>query len=485
MERPTKELDFSERRLQRAMRYVSDGWIPLNPALLYTVRLKINDPAVTSDQVLDYLKQDLALFSLCFRRLAELLASKGVTLPQDTSLRTLIETAGLDELKRLLATPDLGSSNHSIDSAGPQQLKRLQEALLSATTAEVLCDEAEIDPQLGFATSVLRQLGLTLIAWNYPQVYQAAITRVRTTGNLDAALTTELGFAPMTLALRLVKSWGLTNCAAVATFTAEGERLDSGDIAGISTNLAAICRTGEALARANNPELYPSARSDWQEAQAEISRRLGPAGMAMIQECFERRCGAYLELIPDIFRPGMIVDPDVQRAAAQSSDLLVGNPFIDRCPTHIRARLTHLYASLKDNVVEREPITVLLHDIIPFAGYTGAQVYTIEPSLMKHVAQTQSGKIHQPHAATIDYDDSGPVAAAFTSPTPIIWQSDPGDGKSGQQPITQIGWAIGVSQRVGTLIVELPTELFEASPAVHLTEFNAFAQTLNDCLKLR
>ncbi|HPN73314.1 MAG TPA: HD domain-containing phosphohydrolase, partial [Candidatus Omnitrophota bacterium] len=62
--------------------------------------------------------------------------------------------------------------------------------------------------EFGFLSALLRQLGITLVAWNYPAAFDRALKSVTSTQPLTTVLSSMLGFSPELLAASLVRQWG-------------------------------------------------------------------------------------------------------------------------------------------------------------------------------------------------------------------------------------------------------------------------------------
>ena len=105
--------------------------------------------------------------------------------------------------------------------------------------------------------------------------------------------------------MRILNSWGISDdrCQALGILD-ELNQEQRTITSAVGKTLSRICRVGEALARANDPERYPQAKEDWQLAKTEIERRLGKRGIEIIKERFQDRCESYVTLIPHAFHDG-------------------------------------------------------------------------------------------------------------------------------------------------------------------------------------
>ena len=180
---------------------------------------------------------------------------------------------------------------HQLSEATPLQAQRVQHAMISASTAETLAECEELPADLGFTSGVVRQLGLTLIAFNYPHVYARAVAKLADGVDLEQTLSKVLGFSPTMLGISLGRKWGLAPELQLAM--GDTQRWTESDVVDdVAARLVKVCQVGEALARANDPEHYPSALSDWTTAENEITAYLGPGGMQKVRARIEHNCAS-------------------------------------------------------------------------------------------------------------------------------------------------------------------------------------------------
>ncbi|MFM1846906.1 MAG: hypothetical protein RL417_380 [Pseudomonadota bacterium] len=483
MDNKSREKLFADRRVDRAVDYVSDRWFPVNPELLERIKGDLSEgvydndiPALFSD-----VRQDFSLFLYCLRELSIMLRAIGAELPPNP--HDLFVGAGIERLKEILSIDELAVSHHRLKSITPSQQSRLEEALLSASTAQVLASIHHLDGNTCFSAALLRQLGLTLIAWNYPNVYERAVQSLAETGDLDVAITTILGYSPSLLAVRILEHWGLHEDLLAAIEPLEADWFESEALVGATAapTFASICTVAEALARANHPDVYPSAERDWARAESVISRQLGPDGLRVIRTIFLESCAGYVGVIRSIFRGGTMLDPEYRQFSYRHTGLVQRNPYIDQCRPHLAKRLTSFYEDIaRSTEISQQQLLTLAQEIIPAAGFSGGVVYTIEPTMLRLIPQLTFGK---PLIQSNEWVDtqvlSEPVARAFESITPITNEYLI-DGNR----LVSIAGVLGYSQRVGVVYLEIPRQSFVQSSAAFLTHFKAITQSFNECLKL-
>jgi len=478
-----REKLFTDRRVERAVDYVSDRWFPVNPELLNRVQENLTAGSYDDNIALLFadVRQDFSLFLYCLRELSAMLRAIGADIPINP--KDLFVEAGIERLREILAINERALSQHHLKSITPLQQSRLEEALLSASTAQVFAQAYKLDGNAYFSAALLRQLGLTLIAWNYPSVYERAVQSLHETADLDIAITKILGYSPSLLAIRILENWGLHEDFISAITPADADWFESEALVGATAapTFASICTVAEALARANHPEIYPTAERDWERAEALVSRQIGPDGLRVIRTIFLESCASYVGVLRSVFRGGTMLDPEYRQFSHRQTGLIQRNPYISQCRPHLEKRLTAFYEEIAhSSEISQEQIAVLVQDIIPTAGFSGGIVYTIEPTVLKLVPQLTIG---QPLTRTVEWVDaqvlSDPAARAFESITPITTEF-----LVEEKHIVAIAGVLGYSQRVGVVYLEVPRQTFLQSSAAFLIHFKAITQAFNECLKL-
>ncbi|MCB0311036.1 MAG: HDOD domain-containing protein, partial [Bdellovibrionales bacterium] len=376
---------------------------------------------------------------------------------------------------------------HALDQGTEIQMSRFREVMISASSSELLAEKYDLDSDAAYSAAMLRQLGYTLIAWNYPGVYADAMRSLKASGDsLDLVLTRRLGFSPNTLALKVVQSWGLKkrDCSAIGLL--ESEELDEEEeiIKAIGATLSKVCRVGEALARASDPEHYPTAANDWDQARVEIESKLGSNGMQMIREKFAENCENYLTHLPHLFEPGLITEINQPQDWSADAHPEERNPYLMFCEPAVQTELRSLYRRLIPSKLSRENIRKLINHTIPAAGFSAGCIYTIDPGLMLLVPQVEVGEMKLRTAEPIDYSvvrsNSDMVAIAYQSSEPVLAYRKSKDGST----LTAIAGMIGSSQRIGVMYLEIPSAVTNDPKSTEMIHFKALCHALNDCLIL-
>ncbi|RMG41992.1 MAG: HDOD domain-containing protein, partial [Candidatus Dadabacteria bacterium] len=260
----------TNKRVSRAVSYVSDYWFPVNEELLGKIKSGLRDGRYDNavDELVYEIKSDLSLFTYSIGKLVQKLKEKGAELNGTLNPLSALRQAGIEQLREILEEASDDLSAHNLRQADDLQAARFKEVLISASSAEMLAEKFEVDGDTAFSAAVLRQLGYVLIAWNYPGQYREAVNSLEKGDNLDFKLAERLGFSPTLLAIRVLQSWGLTSvsCASVGLVD-DLEEEEWEILEGIGENVTALCKIGETLARASAPEIYPDARGELQLAK--------------------------------------------------------------------------------------------------------------------------------------------------------------------------------------------------------------------------
>ncbi|MBX7137245.1 MAG: HDOD domain-containing protein [Oligoflexia bacterium] len=477
------------RQLDRAAEYVTDYWFPINPALLEKIQGRLNQGTYVEDAalLLSDIKKDFSLFTFCLRNLILQLQSEGIEVPQGTNAMLLMEDAGLDRLKRILAIDQHDISRHDLEIATDMQGARLREVMLSASAAETLSPRYAADPDAAFSAAMLRQLGHTLIAFNYPGVYEDAIKSQKEGEELDLILARLLGFSPQMLAIKLLTSWGLSaeSCAAMGLHSDDAEDEERQILGAIGETLAQICKVSEALARSADPQNYPRAAEDWQFAKHEIENKLGAGGMQLIKQKFDENCESYFTLVPHVFHAGLISELAAPAAVEATDPLLKRNPYLAHCSARAVQAIRDIYLRLDSAAEKSEKILKdFVRETIPGLGFSGGCIYTIDPGMMMLLPQTEFGELELRRARAVDYSlvlsNADIVAVAYQSNEPVVAYQKGRYGSS----LTAIAGYFGRSNRVGVVYLEVPDTISNRPDEANLANFRAISITLNDCLGL-
>lgn len=477
----SKQTDLlTERRLTRACQHVNQYWFPINELLLHKIQegLREGDYDLDIGFLISELKTDLALLLYTVRETITYLKANSIKIPVSASLISIFEVAGLSCIKKIIMECVSTISPHDLEMINEEQALRLQEAIISASAAEVISENLNIDPELSFSCALLRQLGHILISWNYSDIYKRSLSNVTPSKSLDQLLSSALGFSPRLLALALLNEWGLD--IDMSRFLSGAKAVDPHQESAFN-NLTKLCEIGEALARANDPEHYPTAAEDWEKVKEDLELTVGSNGMKAIQDKVRQNGENYTKLFPEMFHVTDNINPDSHIHDHSENLLLANNQFVKHCPPRLRKKLKNFYSLIKPGVIIKEALGMLVKDIIPFAGFEGGYIFTYDPSMGVLLPRTKIGHNVERGMDSVRYEKdqvSGDfIATAFNCTTPIVHNDD-------TSPTSSITASIGNINKIGVLYLETHQESLMGNDFNLLLHFKAIRQAFNDCFQV-
>lgn len=474
-------------RLREAFERINSQWFPVNPKLLEEVqaRLQSGDYDENRKLLVADLRRDMSLFGYCVRSITRALKERAgaiSALPQPTEL---FHVATLEELHAALTVTSADISAHCFQDISQLQGLRLEQSVVSASVAEVLSELNALDPNQAYTTGLFRHLGLTLIAWNYPHVYERVLLSLEPGISLDRALGSILGFSPTLLGVAVAQEWGFPLEMRFALGDSSLQKNGASPlVAQRGMALRKICEVGEALARASDPEHYPSAHADWDTARVELERALGPTWLKKLQEKISDNCGAYFEAMPELFRFNKQVQHYGLLQESDSAELLQKNVYVKYCSTAVNERIKELYSQIDNSNISVDNIQLLVKEIIPLAGFDRGCIYLIDTASYSLVPRLAVGEVVIDKLSSVKYFSvlatHNPISKAYQSVTPVSGESN----LLGEPPRHFIAGIIGKTQTAGVLYLEPSRDLLSSQRENPLATFKALRQALSDCLNL-
>jgi hypothetical protein len=479
-------------QLSKSIERIGDSWFPVNPSLLKRIRSGLADGAydLDIDFLLTEIQSDFALFTFCLKELREALARHSKPSPENLTPLEMLRYAGKDVLSDILSASGEEISSHNFESENPSGMIRIRESMISAGTADALAQRSNLPESLGFSTALLRQLGLTLIAWNYPKIFERCSSSLREGDNLEDKLSEALGFHPQLIPITLAKQWKLLP----EIRSSLGDSLDqenfpreqAAEIHQITQQLTTCCEVGEALARASSPDIYPDAAHDWSLASEEIARVFGEGGMRFIQKHVLEQCQQYRDFYPHAFESLEHLDESPRRKQLDGNGASVDNKYLRSCPGELQKQLLDLYQHIHSGAISQTALDLLFQTIIPSSGFSSGCVYMLDPASMElrpriHIGDHLSDSTPRArHAFSLTTGIADPVLEAFSCSTPILRSRKPGVESS----VSSISFVVTPAQRIGVFYLELSSNLERNAGSEALLMFRALHKAFCDCLHL-
>lgn len=480
----------AKHRLAKSLEYVQKYWIPINPDALKHIQegLKSNRYATDRFALSQDIKSDLSLYAWCIKKVCEK-AKKSEEEETDFDPLRKLEELSIIEIEEMLKVDADDISSHRLDNSSKDQVSLLQDTIIGAAAAETASIKMKGDKR-AFGATVLRQLGLSLIAWNYESIYNEVLLSLEDKKlDLDTALAQRLGFSPELLATCIVQSWGVSQqkCKSI------GLRMnpETGQYEEISPRnseqefLWKVCELGEQLARANAPEKYPKSKNKWLDVEKKFEEIVGKGAIASIRKRFEDYCLHYIKKIPAILKsPGMMFNLERYPSSIEVSGAMKNNQYVKTCEPPVRVELRRLYEKLEENNrVDHKKLQILIKEIIPAAGFKGGVVFVFDPTLHKLIPQLHFGKVELIQIKAVDYTLSTQhadlIAAAYQSSDTKQRQGV----DSNEKALFGLAGTIGRIRKMGVFYLEGYTQ-GNYTITEHINHFKAFERTLSDCLKV-
>lgn len=475
-----------------AAKSLSAYWIPVNPVVHNVVTTKLRKGFYSKDisPLFSDLMGDLSLFGFCLRHLMCLAKDGKIAKPPPFDLISLFRSAGQTALQEILSVKTEQISSHTLDRMSNQQASCMQQTLLTSAASEVLSEKAQLPAGIGFASAFLRQVGITLIAWNYPHILRHALVEIQRGVSLDEAMLKQLGYSPRMLALAVARDWGFGDEILFALGDKRAQ-VHSEDprtkrVHTASELIGKMCEIGETLAQASHPEMYPQARGNWGDAKRKIEGILGSKGLSIIEDRFRLFCKGYLlahneqiARLAQLPMPLIALDHPPTPESHERPDTAV-----QVCPAPLREQLTRLYDEIGPAKPKKEAVLSFAQKVVPVAGFSGGCIFMYDLEHTVLIPRFRFGELSLPQqrvkcSALESYVH--PAAEAFRSDHPIM-EFNPWSEESGLGYVVQ---AFGALQRVGVLYLEIGRALEHSNRDEVLFLFQTLRKALQDCLGVR
>jgi hypothetical protein len=443
----------------------------MNPEVVRKIRDGFEQKKYSNqpDLLLEDLKCDFSLFTFVIKEISERAVSSDEGKKYLGNPIKLLRWGGAMMVKELLSENQTLPNFHSLHWSEPFQIQRLRETMIIASTASVLSEHQNLDPDMGFSRGVMRDLGLNLIAWNYPTVYTKVLNSLKIDQNLDEELAKELGFTPALLSTRLFRP----------DWASDPQLQDQEDNTWASYD--DLCMLGEILARAENPEIYPSAERDYKRAESSINKTLGEGGIDKIRKKALQASGSYTKALPEVFADIHSFDPSLKINRAPQTKRSIDPRALKYCSETLQRELQDIYSQISDDSINRDLVGKILKDIIIAAGFTGGCVFMIDPLTLALKPRTLIGRVEMRRITAQELTPEDPAVSALSKSEPLFQSGRLRDSEDG----TGIYSVLGERKKIGVLYLESPkSSPILGDPEQAMGVFSALKQALSDALLL-
>lgn len=466
------------RESKGAIEHLSKGWLPVNPKLYRAIQESIRSGAYQEqpEKLLHDIKQDPGILFHSLKKLGT------VSEDTDDSKNPLEILAQLEheKLEEIFAPEPGELSLHRIHSATPTQVKQLQYTLFSSNAAEKIAEKALVNPDLAFSTSSLKQLGLYLIAWNYPTIYIRVLSAHRIKGvNMDQELHRMLGLSPLEIGQRFASQWGMNSQIKrnLKTKPLRESHLDDTDESDV-LSLHDICEIAELYAKLQDPETFPKAEEIWRANENRLNHWLDEETILKINNSVKAACMMHLDATAEIKRLPIIKSAEKTQKKSLHKDI-VENTYLNRCPPYLVELFEEVYRQLAENRATIDAIRTLVDTVIPAAGFVRGCLYLLDQNSLELKPALRIGRVPLERYGPFLLNDRNGIMASLHSSFPLKKEDF---GIMGQK-VDQICGPIQNGKHPGVLYLEIDVHRAEDPAHDAGNYFRAICKAINACFK--
>lgn len=463
-----------EKQIAECVSHVSKGWFPVNGELLREIRDKAAQGAYESDPqgLLGDLQRDQALFGYCVKNFQRIAGYEKRNFVED------LPKIPREDLLKLLDVSEQEISSHNFSDAAKPQAVQLKQSVLTCSAATVIGEKLGAKADDAYCCAFLRQLGVNLIAWNYPNVYSKALSRARAgKSSLDELLEQALGISPLKLGVRVSSDWPLSQ----EVKSSMSAKDPAGKLDSELSTLLHVARLSELFAKAHDEAYFPVEAKAWQSASQEIIAQIGEDGLRKLEEQADKVAALYVPLSPELF--SSILPSNPPQATSEATEWKAkfeANQYAQRCPKHVREAIESIYRHMTEGTVSEQAVRDFAIDVVPAAGFLRGCIYLTGADSLRMRPALRFGDKPLPFYSKLTGRGWEAISETFVGNTPsvreILWQ----DGSSS---IAALG-ALGGTRRLGVLYLEVSDKLISQRDANLLVLFKAVRHTLHDILSL-
>ncbi|MDC0357549.1 hypothetical protein OAO01_01940 [Oligoflexia bacterium] len=465
-----------------AVDHMSEGWLPANPKLLKQIQENIQNGNYTNnpDKLIHDLKKDPALFFHGVRNLRGVVENLEIDMEPIEELRKLED----EKLEKIFSISAKDLSTHQFHRATKIQAKQLQFSLFSSNAAEKIAPKVSRDPELAFSSASFRQLGIHLIAWNYPTIYARVLSAHRVKGaNIDFELQKMLGVSPLQVGMRFASKWGMGSAIkrALSPVSVREKQKDASDNSIVDVanmSLQDICEVSELYAQMQDPETFPHAEEIWVNNEAIMTQLLDEQAMHDIEAQVRESCLTHQDTTL-IMASVPVLEKAVQvdEAAHHKDDLLRRNTYLQRCPDFLIDKFNAVYQQLEESRMSVDAIRTLVDAVIPAAGFVRGCLFLLDADTLELRPALRIGDRPLSNYRSFMYDSRNGIMASLHSSFPLKREAVGITGRS----TSQICGPLQNTNYPGVLYLEVDENSDEDPTHNANNYFHAICQAINDC----
>lgn len=469
-----------DRSRESSLSHLQQGFLPINTALTKAIRSDAKDGFYNDkpELLINDIKQDLALVGHCMRGIPKILTKPSARLDPLSDLPKLTP----EQLDSLLGSAET-SSKHDLSKASLQCIKRMRHAIIACAGAETLAEAVRergslLQKSEAFSVAYLRQIGLQLVAWNYPKIYSHAVDQARRGGpTIEEYIDTVLPQPLREINLAIAQSWNLhPELQALVTYGPRAFDETDSDRA----TLNKLVNFAETFARLGDQDIYPQAAPQWIDAVPEIAEIVGDDVIKFLPEKVHQACERSLVQLEAITQ-----HQKIKKSAKVSLPSRRGQRFLDEnrefnhAPLEVQGMLRQAYGAIAESGVSKDSLQRLISEVIPAAGFSRGCIFGVASNKKKFVPllwlNDKRGTYFDPH----EYFSPWTIADSMVGEIPLLKTGVDSQG----EPLQFLSGLIGHPIPRGVLFLEVARSAAPDLQSAACASFRAIRIALYDCLR--
>jgi hypothetical protein len=344
---------------------VSESWIPAQGKVIDEIISKIycGFYEESPELLLSDLKKDVSTYLYSTKAFTE----NGYSIRNHKKTYPLLMPL-LNEVKSKFACKDIQQHAHA-----QFQMEVLHEAIMSSAVVSELSKEQNIEVHTSYTIAMLRHLGRTLLAWNYPKEFTHALEILNEKSiesPLDRILSNIFGFSPSSLGGRIILKMGHENNLVRCIHYNQSKKTPA------YQKLLDICEMGEKFAMAHSTIQHPIKPKETSEVLSHISNKVGVKGITRIYQSTSNLFQSYCKSYPEIYHSYTKSDQKEFTKNLQGKIYLTR---LARAATIPNKQAMSLIEMVLEGSHHAVLIKKLFYEILPSLKVSSSAVFTVSP----------------------------------------------------------------------------------------------------------
>ncbi|MCI5065643.1 HDOD domain-containing protein [bacterium] len=465
------------RRAQETLKHLSNGWLPVEADLLVGIQANIANEhyADQPELLIDDLKKDPGLFFTVSKKLKSF-ASPEATGFDPISLLAELEKEQLETLFHF----DPGTySLHRANDASPSQELLHELTRIGGVSAETLAEEVQHPSSSAYSGALFRQLGLSLLAWNYPKLFAQALSLHKTQGKpLEKTLREYFEITPHQIGTRFARELEMSREIKQSLLLQPDRPLEPGEDIRKQLHLNVICQLSELFARAQEPQFFPEAEDLWVAKESALIPSLGKEVFQTLHEKAEEVTDEEVQAT-DFGDLSEYVAREQDRVQPEGMLLPESNPHLSQCPEEVQRAITAVHRELERTQSALDAIRLLLEKGIPETGAVRGCLYLQRKQDYSLQAALRFGSASLPKYQKFLLDGRNGIIDAVHARAPFVHD---GTGVTGNH-CTQVRGGLSEGAPPGVLYIEISAKALKEPNYNPIITFHVIRAALQECLK--